>query len=99
MPGARNIEWKNTGQVETKKICKFRAVMLGGAAKQGLDQEERGHDKKEPGAGSLRRRQRDRIWRAKRKTQVFPTVPTQEVPSSECRQQKPRAPKKRNQGK
>src|SRR5215472_8476675 len=98
MPGTSNVERKKTGQVEAKKVGKFRAVVLGGAAEQGLDQEERRHDKKEPGAGSLCGCKRDGVRCAKRKMLVFASVPAEKVPSAERGEQEPCASEKCDQG-
>ena len=99
VPGARNVEGQNARQIEAEEVGKLRAIMLRGAAQQGLQQKQQRHDQEEPGAGTLRRRERDFVRRPERDRLFLAAVPAQKIPRPKAASRQPNAAQQGDQRK
>ncbi len=75
VPGPRQVERQDLGQVEAEEVAQLGAIVLDGAAQQRLAEEEHGDDEEEPGRRLLRRGDRHLARLTERQRRGFGGVP------------------------
>ena len=91
VPGAHDVEGQEAVAVEAEEPTDLGPVVLAGHPDQRLDEEHRRHRQEEPGCRLLRRGERHPIRCPERQLLLVAAVPTEPVPPSEHRQQRPDA--------
>ena len=89
MEGACQVVGEDLSKVDAEKATQVRTVVLGGGADQGLDQEQRGHDQKEPGGRALGGRKRHLAGGPEGESGLLASPPAKKVPSPEGTKEQP----------
>jgi hypothetical protein len=97
VPGAHQVEGQELREVDAEKARELGAVVLRSGAHQHLDHEQRSHHEEEPGAGALGRRERHVARRAEAERSLLATVPAEDVPAPEYREEQPDPAEQRDQ--
>jgi hypothetical protein len=98
VPGAHQVEGEDLGKVDAEEARQLRPIVLRGGPDERLDHEQGRHHEEEPGAGALGRGERHVAGGPERQRGLFATVPAEDVPAPEGREQEADSAQKGDQG-